>query len=713
MSNTNTSIEANNMIEKLNSKTNNSTRNIININNPLKNSVSDQLLYFKDDILKDMKQFESQITSKFNSELNKNNNKIQKFQERLKEISQKLENISSNIISNTSIQDKTNTLTESFSKLEHKINLHEVKIKNTNDKLTATIDNFNNELSRTVIYPTVIGPTGKYKTFHEFIDFIVLNINNLLFFKDKLYTEFKDFKTRADASINDFKIKLEYQSKNCNAFTSASLRDSEQKMRNAWNDTLKNELDIINKKFDVLTKPQEDRIIFLIESSDIIKKFEHNFEKIEEDKINREKKIAELILKRNKLNRLKKKPTSIVKKYIQGKLKENELIFKRRRSIDETVNKLNNIEEQMDITPSHSSYKNNKKKEKNNKNIKRQNSFQSEPKDEIMDDMESSFNEESENENDNENDTERQKNKIKKQINDLLLKTDEKYKKLVKERNDYLFSYIQQWYKDSSESNTNDKIKSLFSHQNDNNFNNEIKLIKDNENIPINKNLYITDKENQPKIEKTPPQNQINQNRVDIHNIEISKINTPKNTLNLNITKRYQQTDLKEIIKIVKQNSRESLIPIKTHRKINLFQSQNQKQNKMNKTNNLISLTFKPNSRNKIIFNSDNKNSNKNNLNIKNYSYNKLTQKKNLSTNTSKNEIKRINIKFSSFQENNKEKDEQKMKKIFKQIKDVIPEDEKILLKNRFIKYGYNKDIIFAEDKNKFLINKNEDKKIT
>ena len=706
MSIVNTSIEANNIIEKLNSNTNNSTRNIININSHLKNSVSDQLLYFKDDILKDVKQFESQISSKFNTELNNNNSKIQKFQETLKEMSQKLENISSNILSNTFLQDKTNNLSESFSKLEQKIHLHEIKIKNTNDKLTATIDDFNDELSRTVIYPKVIGPMGNFKTFHEFIDFIVLNINNLLFFKEKLYTEFKDFKTKADSSINNFKIKLDYQGKNCNAFTSSSVRASEQNMRKALEETLKNELDIINKKFEILTKPQEDRISFLIENAEIIKKFEHNFEKIEEDKIKQEKKrIEELIKKRNKLKNKLKKPTSIVKQYIEGKLKENELIFKRRRSIDETINKLENIKEQIDIKPNYSSFKNIKifNEEKNNN---RQNSFKSDQQNEITDNIESSFDEKSGNDNNNENYTELQKNKIKKQINDLLLKTDEKYKKLAKERNDYLFNYIQQWYKDSSDSNTNDKIKSLFSHQNDNNINNEIKIIKDNENPPINKNLYITDKEKQPKKEKTPPQKQINQNLLNIHKIELSKINIPKEVSNLNNIKRYEPNDLKEMINIVKQNSRESLLPIKTQRKIHFIQPQTQNQNKMNKTQNLFYLSFKPNSRNKIIFNSDNKKNNQINSNIQNYSFNKQTQKNNLSTNTTKNEIKKININFSSFQENNKEKDEQKMKKIFTQIKDFIPEDEKFLIKNRFLKYGYNKDIIFAENKSKFFFDK-------
>ena len=106
--------------------------------------------------------------------------------------------------------------------------------------------------------------------------------------------------------------------------------------------------------------------------------------------------------------------------------------------------------------------------------------------------------------------------------------------------------------------------------------------------------------------------------------------------------------------------------------------------------------------------NSDNKNDNsiQNKIIPQNFSYNKINQKK--------NEYKRINMNFSSYQENNKEKDEQKMKKIFNEIKDVIQEDEKVIIKNRFVNYGYSKDIIFAEDKknliNKTKINMNKDR---
>ena len=67
-------------------------------------------------------------------------------------------------------------------------------------------------------------------------------------------------------------------------------------------------------------------------------------------------------------------------------------------------------------------------------------------------------------------------------------------------------------------------------------------------------------------------------------------------------------------------------------------------------------------------------------------------------------------MSFLDFDEDNKENDEIKMKKIFHDLKDVIQEDENFLIKNKFANYGYNKDIIFAVDK-RHVINRNEENK--
>ena len=171
----------NNIIENINSSINNSSKNMINMSmsHPLKNSVSDQLIFFKEDILKDVKQFESQISIKCNSEFSKNSKKIIKMQEILEEMSQKFEKISSKINLDSAIEERTNKLSELYSKLEQQVLLQEIKMKNTNAKLTETIDKFDSEISENIFYPTIIGPNCKYKTFHEFIDFVLSNLQNL------------------------------------------------------------------------------------------------------------------------------------------------------------------------------------------------------------------------------------------------------------------------------------------------------------------------------------------------------------------------------------------------------------------------------------------------------------------------------------------------------------------------------------------------------
>ena len=192
---------------------------------------NNQLIFFKEDILKDIRQFESRLTLKYNAELNKNSNKILKMQENLKEMNKKIEEFTSLVKTDLEMEQRTNNLSSLYTTLEQEVMTQGTKLKNTSNLLNDTINKFNEELYLSIIYPGVIGPTGKFKTFHEFIDFVILNINNLLTFKGKLNNEFKEFKSKTDITINNFQSKLDYTKKNCNAFTSISIRDNEKKMK--------------------------------------------------------------------------------------------------------------------------------------------------------------------------------------------------------------------------------------------------------------------------------------------------------------------------------------------------------------------------------------------------------------------------------------------------------------------------------------------------
>ena len=608
-----------------------------------------QLIFFKEEILKDIRRFESKLTLKYNAELNKNTSKILKMQESLDEMNKKIESFTSLIKTDLEMEKRTNNLSTLYSTLEQEMLSQDIKLKNINNLLNETITKFNDEFYMSIIYPGVIGPTGKYKTFHEFIDFVLLNINNLLLNKDKFSNEFKEYKSKTDISINNLMSKLDYTKKNCNAFTSASIREHEKKIGEKLNELIKNGLDNINKKFEGLSESQDKKIKALEENIKIIGDNNNDVKYIFLKKENKN----DIMNNNNNTQSGNKKVSSIVKKYIEGKLKNDELLFKRRKSSENFVytglSPKNNLEQNLKLF----------RENKFNKIFKKQNSFKSEAKSESLNNSEYSFNELYEN---------KTKNLLKNNI----------IKSKIKERNNdkgnYILNYLHKLYQDSDNSNKSE----------------EKKMNSKNKNNPINENLYIT---NNTKKENETLFNSNRSRRLSIQKIE--EINTNNK----------EKNDIKDFINKMKQNNCENILPNKTINKNEILNNINNNKTIEPKIINLNqislkSLTFKQNSRNNNnLFNSslnfyNGKKSSKK-LDLNNFSYNKQNH-------MNKTELKKVDLSSTLFRDNSKEKDEQKMKKIFNQIEDVIQEDEKLTIKNRFLKYGYSKDIIFAKSKKKY-----------
>ena len=607
-----------------------------------------QLIFFKEEILKDIRRFESKLTLKYNAELNKNTSKILKMQESLDEMNKKIESFTSLIKTDLEMEKRTNNLSTLYSTLEQEMLSQDIKLKNINNLLNETITKFNDEFYMSIIYPGVIGPTGKYKTFHEFIDFVLLNINNLLLNKDKFSNEFKEYKSKTDISINNLMSKLDYTKKNCNAFTSASIREHEKKIGEKFNELIKNGLDNVNKKFEGLSESQDKKI----------KSLEENI-KIIEDNGN----IKGILLKKENKNDImnnnnntqsgNKKVSSNVKKHTEGKLKNDELLFKRRKSSENFVytglSPKNNLEQNLKLF----------RENKFNKIFKKQNSFKSEAKSESLNNSEYSFNELYE-------------NKTKNLLKNNIIKS--KIKGRNNDKGNYILNYLHKLYQDSDNSNKSE----------------EKKINSKNKNNPINENLYIT---NNTKKENETLFNSNRSRRLSIQKIE--EINTNNK----------EKNDIKDFINKMKQNNCENILPNKMINKNEILNNINNNKTIEPKIINLNqislkSLTFKQNSRNNNnLFNSslnfyNGKKSSKK-LDVNNFSYNKQNH-------MNKTELKKVDLSSTLFRDNSKEKDEQKMKKIFNQIEDVIQEDEKLTIKNRFLKYGYSKDIIFAKSKKKY-----------
>ena len=607
-----------------------------------------QLIFFKEEILKDIRRFESKLTLKYNAELNKNTSKILKMQESLDEMNKKIESFTSLIKTDLEMEKRTNNLSTLYSTLEQEMLSQDIKLKNINNLLNETITKFNDEFYMSIIYPGVIGPTGKYKTFHEFIDFVLLNINNLLLNKDKFSNEFKEYKSKTDVSINNLMSKLDYTKKNCNAFTSASIREHEKKIWEKFNELIKNGLDNINKKFEGLSESQDKKIKALEENIKIIGD-NGNIKGIFLKKENKN----DIMNNNNNTQSGNKKVSSNVKKHTEGKLKNDELLFKRRKSSENFVytglSPKNNLEQNLKLF----------RENKFNKIFKKQNSFKSEAKSESLNNSEYSFNELYE-------------NKTKNLLKNNIIKS--KIKGRNNDKGNYILNYLHKLYQDSDNSNKSE----------------EKKINSKNKNNPIKENLYIT---NNTKKENETLFNSNRSRRLSIQKIE--EINTNNK----------EKNDIKDFINKMKQNNCENILPNKMINKNEILNNINNNKTIEPKIINLNqislkSLTFKQNSRNNNnLFNSslnfyNGKKSSKK-LDVNNFSYNKQNH-------MNKTELKKVDLSSTLFRDNSKEKDEQKMKKIFNQIEDVIQEDEKLTIKNRFLKYGYSKDIIFAKSKKKY-----------
>ena len=368
----------------LHNSINNSNKSNINIKQ--KGSIPEHLIFFKEDVLKDIKQLESKIFLKYDIQHNINTNKINKIESKIEQINQRIEYLTTSITTENSLKERVEKISILNTKLDENLILQDVRLKNINTKLTETIDKYDNIFAETVIYPGVIGPKAKYKTFHELIDFVLFSLNQLLMFKEKISIDLKEYKYKTDSLLNNFQIRLEYLTKNANAFTTSSIRLSENKIEQLIRcnyDEIRDEIDQFKETFNSFTHIQEDNIIKIIQNSKKFENFAHfsNFanysnivkaeefpKKIENINVEKLQNFEKLIQNLEKENKKMKKEIALIKEniYINNSIKNN-------NNTNNFINNNNNINNNITNTINNNNNINNVNNIYEKRNIKKLN----------------------------------------------------------------------------------------------------------------------------------------------------------------------------------------------------------------------------------------------------------------------------------------------------------------------------------------------------
>ena len=316
-----------------------------------KQSIKMDILMFKDDILKDMRGIQRNLDSKYLKTEEYLNSQIYKFETKINNYEKKIFELSNKINTDNKIRENVELLLKFKEETSDTLFKRRVKINDIDKRMNEEINRINDILADTVIYPSVIGNSAKYKTFHEFIDNILEEIAQFKLYKDKTGLDLGPFKKKIDLSIESFKMQLNNINNISKEYTASSIEQCEERIKSQlkiYDDRLQDarvenshykiglekKTEEIKKEINYLNKAQEELYKNFgshINDCNIKATFKYyNNEIISlNNRLNKLNAIIKelLSLSNNKINNKEKKPKiySGVKQYINGYLNADQL----------------------------------------------------------------------------------------------------------------------------------------------------------------------------------------------------------------------------------------------------------------------------------------------------------------------------------------------------------------------------------------------------
>ena len=322
-----------------------------------KQSIKMDILLFKDDILKDMREIQRTLDRKYLKTEDNLNSKINMFETKINIFEKKIFELSNKINIDKKIRENVELLNKFKEETSDTIFKRRVKYNDFEKRMNDEINRINDILIDTVIYPSFIGANSKFKTFHEFMDYVLEEIAQFKIYKDKTGIDLGPFKKKIEQSIDTLKIQLNNIINISKEFTNSSIEQSEEKIKSLlkiyddrlqdakveishYNMVLDKKTEEFEKEINNIRKMQEeflknfDNQIHKNKNLEETFKYYNNEINILNNKINKMVSIIKELLSFFKNNNIKNKEKkskiySGVKQYINGLLNADELFTKK------------------------------------------------------------------------------------------------------------------------------------------------------------------------------------------------------------------------------------------------------------------------------------------------------------------------------------------------------------------------------------------------
>ena len=320
-------------------------------------NLKSELLYFKEEVLKDIRFEISKFVAKLDNQKSSFSKTIEDLENKFSALSDKFIILSNTISEDKSIKEKVNKLIQFQQVAKETLSIHDSKCNHNSKMLFEAMEKIDYFINSSILYRDVIGPTPKckFQNFHCFIDYVIANITQLNHFKDKAASfDIKSLWSKIDSSLEAITAQIMNTSRANNNYAKQLVEKEEEKRIESFK--------IYDEKIEALKMENSKYVV------DIKIHFE-NMQKEWENLLSIRKEIYEKLgNEREGVIKMNKYLEDKLEDYQKKTLTQNEILNK---FIEEINNKIKNIKIQIKQMDENFEYKlntiiNNKKGETEN-----------------------------------------------------------------------------------------------------------------------------------------------------------------------------------------------------------------------------------------------------------------------------------------------------------------------------------------------------------
>ena len=261
-----------------------------------KNPFQKELIFFKNEILKEVNLLTKEILEKYEKHDLILNSETSKLKELIKNSEDKINNLKNLISINNQTQSVLETLTSFQKNTESYIITNDIRFSNLTREFSENISRYDNILKESVIYPGIIGPSAQFQNFHELIDYFLGQLTEVLKYKEKNTIDLIQYKMKLDNKLNKIKAKLDdfiddILHKNKKEFNQMEAKINEFSIK-------------IDEVVDTYKLENEKNLENIsLKNKEFMEKIEENIKSINEENANIKNRLKKIAKKENKENK--------------------------------------------------------------------------------------------------------------------------------------------------------------------------------------------------------------------------------------------------------------------------------------------------------------------------------------------------------------------------------------------------------------------------